>query len=193
MAMSKGKIILSVPFCDKDQVKKLGAMWDSGVKSWFIYSHFDLNKFQKWITHYTLRSDSFAIIKGLEHCWRCGLGSVVYAFYLDFAQEIFTDDDGDEYWEATPNGIVVSSIIHLLGVPKREISVVSNGKIMLDGSYIANHCEHCSVKLGDHYMFGEPGGAFFPSESGPVATVVNRYNEKFLADAAYSFGTLSVI
>lgn len=46
------KIILSVPFCDKGQAKKLGAMWDSGMKSWFIYSHFDLNKFQKWIPHY---------------------------------------------------------------------------------------------------------------------------------------------
>jgi hypothetical protein len=191
--MGKEKIILSVPFCDKDQVKKLGAMWDSSVKSWFIYSHFDLNKFQKWIPYYTLRSDSFAIIKGLEHCWRCDLRSVVYAFYLDSAQEIFTDDDGDEYWEATPNGIVVISIIHLLDGPNREISVVSNGKVRLDGSYIANHCEHCSAKLGDHYMFGEPGGAFFPSEYGPVAKVVNRYSEKFSADAAYSFSASSVI
>lgn len=191
--MSKEKIILSVPFCDKDQVKKLGAMWDSGMKSWFIYSHFDLNKFKKWVPHYNLRSDSFVIIQGVEHCWRCEMSGVVHAFYLDSAQETFTDDDGDEYWEATPSGVVVNSIIHLLDGPKREISTVSNGKVRLDGSYIANHCEHCGAKLGDHYMFGEPGGAFFPSEYGPVAKVANRYNEKFLADATYSFSNSSVI
>ena len=36
---SSGNIYLSVSFSEKDEVKKLGAYWDSKCKKWFIHKN----------------------------------------------------------------------------------------------------------------------------------------------------------
>lgn len=46
----KDKIILEVPFLEKDIVKDLGANFDNVSKKWFIYKTYTASKFDKWIS-----------------------------------------------------------------------------------------------------------------------------------------------
>ena len=43
------RVILNVPFSEKDEAKKLGAMWDAEQKTWFVVGAEDLTPFLKWI------------------------------------------------------------------------------------------------------------------------------------------------
>ncbi|MCE7534228.1 DUF5710 domain-containing protein [Acinetobacter nosocomialis] len=43
------KTLLSVSFAEKDEVKKLGAKWDSKEKSWYVPAGTDTAPFEKWI------------------------------------------------------------------------------------------------------------------------------------------------
>lgn len=43
------RINLITPFAEKDQVKALGARWDSQKKVWYIKDVEDLTPFQRWI------------------------------------------------------------------------------------------------------------------------------------------------
>lgn len=40
---------LNVPFCDKDQVRALGAKWNATVRAWFVPADKDMNKFTRWL------------------------------------------------------------------------------------------------------------------------------------------------
>jgi hypothetical protein len=48
-APTTGKIILNVPFAEKDAAKELGAMWDKASHKWFIYNHPNPSAFSKWM------------------------------------------------------------------------------------------------------------------------------------------------
>lgn len=43
------RINLTTPFADKDQVKALGARWDSQKKTWYITHVEDLTPFARWL------------------------------------------------------------------------------------------------------------------------------------------------
>lgn len=43
------RINLTTPFAEKDQVKALGARWDSQKKVWYIKDVDDLTPFKRWI------------------------------------------------------------------------------------------------------------------------------------------------
>ncbi|MDP2001254.1 MAG: DUF5710 domain-containing protein [Rhodoferax sp.] len=43
------RINLVTPFAEKDQVKALGARWDSVRKNWYIVDVADLTPFARWI------------------------------------------------------------------------------------------------------------------------------------------------
>lgn len=46
---SSMRINLTTPFAEKDQVKALGARWDSQKKVWYIKDVEDLTPFERWI------------------------------------------------------------------------------------------------------------------------------------------------
>ncbi|MFB7000853.1 MULTISPECIES: DUF5710 domain-containing protein [Streptomyces] len=43
------RVNLRVSFKDKDQVKALGAKWDSTLKTWYIAADMDMLKFRRWL------------------------------------------------------------------------------------------------------------------------------------------------
>lgn len=47
--MPKKRVYLKVPFSQKDEVKRLGAMWDSEKNLWFAPKHLDILLFSKWL------------------------------------------------------------------------------------------------------------------------------------------------
>ena len=44
------KIILDVPFMEKDEAKMLGAQWDPEIKKWFVPPGISPRGFAKWLT-----------------------------------------------------------------------------------------------------------------------------------------------
>lgn len=44
----QGRLYLSVPFHDKEEVKQYGARWDANSKQWFVLETQDSEKFQRW-------------------------------------------------------------------------------------------------------------------------------------------------
>lgn len=52
------KHYLSVPFADKDQAKRLGALWDKPAKSWFIPDGLDKKPFYKWQLGQSVTADN---------------------------------------------------------------------------------------------------------------------------------------
>jgi hypothetical protein len=51
-------IALKVPFNEKDQVKSLGARWNSEAKHWYIPQGVDASPFAKWLTNAPLEPTS---------------------------------------------------------------------------------------------------------------------------------------
>ena len=47
--MSEQKIYLDCPYSEKDQVKKLGGLWDSEKRKWYITDDMDSQPFSKWL------------------------------------------------------------------------------------------------------------------------------------------------
>jgi hypothetical protein len=53
------------------------------------------------------------------------------------------------------------------------------------GSYWANHCEHCGSLQEDHDLFCEPAGAFLPVDAASASAIeLTRIDEPFAAAAA---------
>ncbi|MCR6580379.1 DUF5710 domain-containing protein [Campylobacter insulaenigrae] len=52
--MPQKRIYLNVNFKEKEEVKKLGAMWDNEKKQWFVPKNLDINHFQKWLNKTSL-------------------------------------------------------------------------------------------------------------------------------------------
>ena len=48
MNQIKRKIVLDVPYKEKEEAKELGARWDNDLKKWFVPAGEDPEPFAKW-------------------------------------------------------------------------------------------------------------------------------------------------
>lgn len=46
---STDRVYLSVPYAEKDQAKKLGAMWDAEKRRWFVWGGASMEDFARWM------------------------------------------------------------------------------------------------------------------------------------------------
>ena len=51
------RVILEVPFQEKDKAKDLGAWWDPDIKKWFVPAGKDSGPFEKWFVEDKDKSD----------------------------------------------------------------------------------------------------------------------------------------
>lgn len=49
MKNTANRVILNVPFRDKDRAKELGAWWDPDIKKWFVPANKDSSPFSEWL------------------------------------------------------------------------------------------------------------------------------------------------
>ena len=49
MNKKSSRVMLNVPYSEKDEAKELGAWWDAELKKWFVPSGIDAKPFEKWI------------------------------------------------------------------------------------------------------------------------------------------------
>lgn len=47
--MNNQKIILDVPYFEKDQAKELGAWWDPEIKKWYVPENKNKEDFRRWL------------------------------------------------------------------------------------------------------------------------------------------------
>ena len=97
---------LEVPFDEKDEVKKLGAKWNSKRKKWFVPKDVNNQIFTKWIpeyeTEFSVKAVSpFYLVKSKEPCWKCQEVSEV----ITFASKAIVED------KEAINGFVMFSFV----------------------------------------------------------------------------------
>ncbi len=75
------------------------------------------------------------------------------------------DDPGQDEWERQDCASLVSNISRLAPAAARAQSLSPHyglGRTKTGGNYLMNSCAHCRAAQGDFFLYGEPGGAFFP-------------------------------
>lgn len=63
------KVLLNVPFDEKDDAKFLGAKWDKEVKSWYIEDISGIDEFSQWAGD--IICENLYIIRAEKVCYRC--------------------------------------------------------------------------------------------------------------------------
>ncbi len=43
------RILLEVPFAEKDEAKRLGACWDPAIRKWYVPTWKETGPFKKWL------------------------------------------------------------------------------------------------------------------------------------------------
>jgi putative DNA primase/helicase len=68
---AKGRVVLNVPFREKEAAKALGAQWDKGAKAWYAPEGADLTKLNQWIPNKVVALDPVAEFR--ERLFEAGL------------------------------------------------------------------------------------------------------------------------
>jgi hypothetical protein len=161
-------LLLNVPFTEKDEVKRLGALWNPELKKWYVKYQKDYWKFKKWISNsksYYILFDYIYIIEGINYCFKCNNLTRVICFgiekYMEFNSEY---EYGYDYFN--DNNIHIAP--HIYPIPPILLNYIQhkyNYKLKYsksaDKSYLANCCDNCDVLQGDFYLFDEPDSPFW--------------------------------
>lgn len=210
------RIDLVVPFSEKDKAKSLGARWDPSQKTWYVPDGMSVAALVRWLPkpgkselehkpEFAVRSPFYYVVESTSDCWNCSNRTRVFAFMLPEEHEEFEYVyDEDEEFELEHNlgewrcheyrGNVASVHSMSPAVSKQMRRFTSNFKLAYSkaaGSrYFMNHCEQCGTKLGDHFMHGEPGGAFVPMSPEQASRMsLVRINERFDANCGLGFSS----
>lgn len=92
------RIILDVPFSEKDEAKQLGARWDVVAKHWYIPDDLDPSPFHRWLPEPfvpNVRAEGYFIAETTRNCWKCGEPTKVYGFMLPPLHETLEPLDDD--------------------------------------------------------------------------------------------------
>ena len=172
------RVDLQVRYEEKDEAKQLGARWDPAKKVWYVPDGLDPSPFGRWLPttpetakepHPNIRAPSYFIAKASHTCWKCEQTTPVFAFVLPEGYEVPSDDDdaGEDDWEEQFGPTKPSSLTWLSKSVEDRICAMTNTYRMgysqtVEGTYWANHCQHCDRLQGDFFLFHEPGEAFCP-------------------------------
>ena len=178
-----GTIILEVPYSEKEDVKAMGARWNSIIKKWFIKlkSDNDREKFAKWIPTkqdnlITLLPEIY-LLKSYEPCYRCKNLSEVFCLaadgLIDPSEEFYDHDMKHDVFFIISNLESVPNDIDLL-LKKHAPRYYFDYTKQSDSSYYVNHCS-CGAKCGDFYLHNEPGGSFCPMSEEEAYKNVTKY------------------
>ncbi len=107
-------------------------------------------------------------------CWKCREPTPVVGLLATLAE-----DDGESYGDPTARPVEPISLRNITDLPYDLLQVMrayqpryAKRESRTAGmSYYQNECRHCGANIGDFYLFGEPGGPFFPMSEDEVALV----------------------
>jgi hypothetical protein len=166
------KIYMNVPFSEKDSAKSLGALWDAGVKKWYFEGPVkEISKFGKWLSggreQTLIVYENFCIIEARRICFKCknqtriiGFGIREHSILEDNQDGSYSIGDPDDLPELEDEMYLAwaddeSKIPPLLLSYLTSRYSVRTGYSSVVGKSFANHCDHCGIIQGNHYLFVE--------------------------------------
>lgn len=150
------KVLLNVPFDEKDDAKFLGAKWDKEVKSWYIEDISGIDEFSQWAGD--IICENLYIIRAEKVCYRCHRKTRVMLLATDrsYAKE--------EGYRLNTNLQILTFVTDM---PKFLEQDLEDYKYYLsfskaaDYMYFMNHCMNCRAKQGDFYLHEMPEEAIY--------------------------------
>ncbi|SEV85308.1 DUF5710 domain-containing protein [[Clostridium] fimetarium] len=165
-------LYLDVPYHEKDEVKSLGAWWDSSKKKWYVKDGKDYFKFSKWILKdyeeaYIL-CDHFYIIVGSRQCYKCKKQTDVIAFGVEKYCTLIDGKvyDEEQNYEWSDGDIHITSMItpinkELQDYLSQKYNYHLGYSYTVKVSYTANHCSNCKALQGHFFLYEEVDSPFF--------------------------------
>ena len=157
------KIILEVPYSEKNDAKALGARWDAKEKTWFITTETNPGPFKRWLSQATIYEvknsiTPIFIITSYSNCWKCKRESKVFG--IASSGYIYKGERRSRFTVYKNVENVSSEIEELLAeaYPSYRMDYSNTTKT----SYFINHCEFCDAKMGDFFLHEEADCAFAP-------------------------------
>ncbi len=178
-------IRLSVPFHEKDEAKKLGALWNAQGRFWYIVNDQDIALFSKWLQYenakINIKSAAYYIAKSFRNCWKCNYKSEVYAIILPKNNSF-----------KNPYAKILSYVTYLSKETQKYFNFMTNQfyydySNVTNSSYWMNHCKECKARLGDFETIEEYTSPFL-AKSISEAKNITLYliEERLEASGAYS-------
>lgn len=138
------------------------------------------------MTDFNLQAPSFALLQAPMSCWKCGSPTLVTAIWVPRLTEF--DEEGEldvadaavlQYVESLDPAVeaVVAQVAPLMRIGSSQTAGVS---------YWANHCSHCGVLQGDHFVMGVNGPFFLQSRDDLASLTVHQCSSVLRASAGYS-------
>ena len=132
------------------------------------------------------------LLRSTESCWRCHASQEVIALAFKWCpdKDLTTEEQPQkgeplilENIHAMPQAILDYLVSAYPRFEKRTSKTAGT-------SYYMNLCG-CGANFGDHYLFSEPGGAFFPmddKEAGQITIEQLPFTGTFEFDCSYGMG-----
>ncbi|HJD67741.1 MAG TPA: DUF5710 domain-containing protein [Rickettsia endosymbiont of Bembidion lapponicum] len=169
------QIYLNVPYHEKDQVKHLGAKWDSVKKKWFIPRGINSELFTKWLpstsTFFNFKAPYFYLAQTQCECFKCGKQTKINAIVLPENFEALEDeeDDGCIFFKSEDYFSILSYIKNISSNAYSEILKYTNNYAINYSAAVGTHyfmstCQNCGIVQGDNYSIQKSNAPFSPSE-----------------------------
>ncbi|HLR92489.1 MAG TPA: DUF5710 domain-containing protein, partial [Atopostipes sp.] len=94
----KGKLLLNVPYREKEEAKALGARWNPEIKKWYATNRTTYHQFLKWLLKGTsyIVFDAIYLAVAERTCFQCNQLTRVVGFsnpnYLSFSDFPIEED-----------------------------------------------------------------------------------------------------
>jgi hypothetical protein len=155
-----GRTYLYVPFEERDEAQRRGAVWDPEAKCWYIDSSTDAFPFREWLGDdeqiaFAIESEEAYIAAARTSCWKCHGEIDVICLYCE--QGLIGTEPYTQFSVSNISATDVALEEQLKAWPmfRRRFDK------RLGRRLLTNHCGLCGAPQTDHYLHCEPGGAFF--------------------------------
>lgn len=192
-------LLLSVPYEEKNEAKKNGALWDRELKKWYVTDDsrqpyfLNWNKyFKKWLPEHNLLCRDLYIFKMYRQCRKCGKFTPVICLATKDAYTLFDGKDTYERYQSLQLLSYVDKIpSELATYLKDNFKYFPSSSFDNEKPYHINHCEHCGSVQEDFYLHELPEEAFYrylcyrDFEKSNYYKVKNKHLISIFADLPY--------
>lgn len=152
------RIMLNVPYQEKDEAKKLGAKFDWKARTWYYENISETHLFERWLNKANIICENLYILGMSRKCYRCGESSQVVLLATDRSY-------------ASKQGYALNTNMQILTyvtwVPRKlsdylfSFGYYPSYSRTIDDSYYMNHCSVCDSTQGDYFLHEVPSQAFY--------------------------------
>lgn len=153
------KLLLDVPYLEKDFAKKNGAKWNASKKSWFIDDITKVPNVLKWLPKMNILCSKLYVFTMTIDCWKCGTETQVVCLGTDSS---YSSDEEFELNKDLQLLTYVKEIPSPLGTYlKKKYGYFPAFSNFIGETYFINHCTECNSVQGDNFLHEIPEDAFY--------------------------------